>query len=425
MSYSGWLKKKGKNQGLWHKRHVKLSRSSLTISKEANNTSVEQVLPINNETLVTILPDASTPRFQIQVKGEPEPVLFTGPTNEEVKRWVGAIQASINPTPKLSMDHFRILSVIGKGFYGKVMLVQKIDNGELYAIKSIRKARLLESGMSDSIVAERNIMMKMQHPFIVTLHFAFQTETKFYLGLEYAPGGELFYYMGNVGVVPLNDARLYIAEIGLALSHLHSHGIVYRDLKPENILFDSEGHIKLTDFGLSKDLLKTDTATTFCGTSEYLAPEIILKQPYKYSIDEWALGVLTYEMLFGIPPFSDDNRSTLFKKIVEEEPFFPEGTDPRVMDFISKLLEKDPTSRPTFDSMRTHPLFEGFDWDKVYNKEYSPSFVPTVHDNKVPVNFDPEFTSEMAADSFVQSTIGEIGNIQGFSFVDTNVLDFP
>ena len=316
------------------------------------------------------------------------------------------------------MDDFKIISVIGRGYYGKVMLVQKKDSGELFALKTIQKSKLIESGKSQSVLTEKNIMMKANHPFIVNLCFTFQNASKFYLGLEYASGGELFYHIDQLGVIQIDDARLYVAEIGLALSYLHSIGIIYRDLKPENILFDENGHIKITDFGLSKDIGNTNNATTFCGTSEYLAPELILQKPYSYPIDMWALGILTYEMILGSTPFYDDNRSKMFTNIVSAEPYFPNDLDRRITDFIQRLLTKDPKTRPTFDELKSHPFFEGFEWDKVYNKEYRPNFIPQTKDQLGTSNFDQQFTNEIAADSFVPNTFG---NIPGFSYTDCNI----
>jgi serine/threonine protein kinase len=318
------------------------------------------------------------------------------------------------------MDQFRIVSVLGRGFYGKVLLCQKLDTKELYAVKTIQKKRLHETGKSEGAIAERNIMMKAHHPFIVNLCFAFQTPSKYYLGLEYAPGGELFYHMDKMGVIQIDDARLYVAEIGLALSYLHSIGIIYRDLKPENVLLDAGGHIKLTDFGLSKALVDSESTSTFCGTSEYLAPEVVLQMPYSYPVDIWALGILAYEMILGATPFFDDNKSKMFSSIVSADPEFPPQLDSRICDFISKLLTKNAAERPTFEDMKRHPFFEGFSWDTVISRGYRPTFIPHTKDPLDPSNFDPEFTTEVPVDSFVPPAL-DVANVPGFSYFDDNI----
>ena len=214
------------------------------------------------------------------------------------------------------MDNFKILSVIGRGYYGKVMLVQEIKSPKnFYAIKSIRKTTLKESNSIHTIVAERNVLAKCKHPFIVSLKFAFQTPSKFYFGLEYAPGGELFYHMQHRGLLPLEEVRLYVAEIALAFDFLHKNNIIYRDLKPENVLLDADGYVKLTDFGLAKDLSSINQTSTFCGTTEYLAPEIIRHMEYSFSVDWWTLGILAFELLFGRTPFANQNRIKMFQNI--------------------------------------------------------------------------------------------------------------
>jgi serine/threonine protein kinase len=422
MTLSGWVKKKGSCQGLWHKRFLSISGRSLTISKDDSGGVIEQRIELPLSTTASLVEGASPPRFQIDLPGV-ETLLFTSDTREEALRWITAVAtvcADPQP-PSLSMDHFRVISVIGRGFYGKVMLCQKIDTGELYAIKSIHKKRLVETGNTASVITERNIMMKAHHPFIVNLCFAFQSPAKFYLGLEYAPGGELFYHMNKRGSVQIDDARLYAAEIGLALTHLHRLGIVYRDLKPENVLLDRLGHVKLTDFGLSKVLDRTGKTSSFCGTSEYLAPEIVMGRPYGYAIDIWALGILTYEMLVGGTPFHDENKTKLFTNIVSGTPHFPLGFDARVRHFILSLLTKDPSTRPRFNDLKNHPFFEGFDWGMVERREYRPNFIPPTRDLLKPTNFDPEFTSEVAADSLVAAGMGEFGKVPGFSFSDDTI----
>lgn len=311
-----------------------------------------------------------------------------------------------------TMENFTIISVIGRGTFGKVMLVKHKTTGQFYAIKSVRKKELRLSGQPQWIVAERNILMFIQNPFIVHLHFAFQTSSKFYLGLEYVPGGDLFTLLQKNGVVKPYNARIYISELCLAIDYLHRCDVVYRDLKPENILFDTNGHIKLTDFGLAKDLYESGTTTTFCGTYFYVSPEIILHKPYNYAVDWWALGVIICEMLSGEQPFHGDTRQDIFESIVNAEPDIPECIEPTTRDFIRLLLNKDPTKRPTFDEFAHHPYFAGIEWDDIYHKRVLPSYVPPSKDLGT-ANFDNAFTDEAPIDSPGNS---DRLYIDGFSF---------
>ena len=390
------------------------------IAKNEDGSIIDQIIPLSKDTKVELV-EGSTPRFTVENPDSVQ-VLLSANSNEEVNRWITVIRSSSEPLPSLSMDQFDIVSVIGRGFYGKVMLCKKKDTGEIFAIKSIRKSRLIETGKTKSIITERNIMMRARHPFIVNLCFAFQTEAKFYFGMEYVPGGELFYHMERLERIQIDDARLYVAEIGLALEYLHSLGIIYRDLKPENIILDRNGHVKITDFGLSKETDSTDeTASTFCGTAEYLAPELVMQIPYSYPVDIWALGILTYEMILGTTPFYHDNKSRMLSKIVSNEPEFPPGLDIRIIDFIQKMLTKDFRKRPTFGEMKSHPFFEGFDWDGIYKREYRPNFIPQIKDILIANNFDKDFTNELPADSYVAPPMEECGNVPGFSYTSVNI----
>jgi len=304
-----------------------------------------------------------------------------------------------------------LLNVIGKGGFAKVMQVRKKDNGKIYAMKVLKKKELIARKQVAHTNTERKILQDIDNPFIVALRFAFQTATKLYMVLDYFNGGELFFHLKNNGHFPEVRARFYAAEIVLALECMHVNRIIYRDLKPENILLDEKGHIRLTDFGLSKELdVGSETTLTFCGTPEYLAPEVILGQPYGQACDWWSLGTVLYEMITGMGPFYDENLHTMYDKILRAKLTFP--TDPNIIisanakKFIGLLLERNPkarlgsASKNGVEDIKKHPFFEGLDWTKLYAKQLVAPFVPTVLEGKLDVaNVDEEFTSERAIDT--------------------------
>ena len=259
----------------------------------------------------------------------------------------GAEKQSIFEQAKMkrSAKDFDMLKVLGKGAFGKVLLVRDKATKAVYAMKMLHKSVILERQQTDHTKSERHTLEEISHPFIVNLRFAFQTPTKLYLVMDYCSGGELFFHLKHSGIFGINRSKLYCAEIASALGQLHSAHIIYRDLKPENILLDAEGHIRLTDFGLAKESMGAGAVThTFCGTPEYLAPEILLNKGHDKAVDWWSLGILLYEMLFGLPPFYSENLNEMYRGIISAPLTFPTEFPiaQEVIDIIRGFLTRDP-----------------------------------------------------------------------------------
>lgn len=410
-----WMKKKGSKFGFWHRRFCVLTKSEVIIYK-TENSPPERSIELTPTVQTIVFDNERPPRFVLQPEEE-RPIILADDNLDLVLHWITQIRDVQFMTPNMSINDFEIVSVLGRGFYGKVMLCKDKATEEYYAIKTIHKNRLVKANKVHTIFMERNVLMKARHPFIVNFCFAFQNDQKVYLGLEYEPGGELFHHLQTTGPLPIEEVRLYIAELSLALNFLHNKKIIYRDLKPENILLDANGHVKLTDFGLSKILdVDDETASTFCGTSEYLAPEIISRKPYTNMIDWWAIGILTYELLFGRTPFYDSNKAKLFQSIRCDQPKFPKNADPMAISFIAMLLDKDPDQRAGFESIPQHPFFKGISFEDVLERKIQPKYVPPRADGFGPVNFDREFTMENPQDSLCTPIMGDRSEFNGFSY---------
>ena len=243
----------------------------------------------------------------------------------------------------LSIESFELLKVIGKGSFGKVMQVRKRDTARIYALKTIRKAHIISRSEVTHTLAERTVLARVNCPFIVPLKFSFQSRDKLYLVLAFVNGGELFLHLQQEGNFSEERARFYAAELFCAIEHLHGFHVIYRDLKPENILLDYTGHIALCDFGLCKlNMGDQETTHTFCGTPEYLAPELLIGQGYTKSVDWWTLGVLLYEMLVGLPPFYSEDVNEMYRKILQEPLTFPSSVGAEARDLLTRLLRRDP-----------------------------------------------------------------------------------
>jgi len=330
---------------------------------------------------------------------------------------------------RVTPDDFELCALIGKGSFGKVMQVKKKDSGQILAMKVLRKEAIIARKQVAHTMAERNILQRVQHPFIVTLHYAFQTEAKLYMVLDYVNGGELFFHLKNDGKFAENRVRLYAAEITMALQHLHGMNVVYRDLKPENILLDADGHIRITDFGLSKELDGSDGIThTFCGTPEYLAPEVLKGQGHGTAVDWWSLGTLIYEMLTGLPPFYSQNINIMYQKILNGELRYPSYVSAEAVSLLDGLLQRDPLkrlgTRTCAADIRAHAFYRGLDWDRLYNRQIQPPFKPKVKNAADVSQIDPVFTQEQAVDSLVVSNLSNVNGteFQNFTFTPGTVL---
>jgi len=273
---------------------------------------------------------------------------------------------------KLTGKDFILERSLGKGSVGTVLLVRKEWDMELFAMKIMKKRDLQRDQLYENVVLERHILQTNKHPFIVHLKHAFQDQTKLYFVMEYLPGGDLFSLIRKKKCFTSNQTRFYAGEVLLALDYLHTEmNIIYRDLKPENILISAEGHLKLSDFGLSK---QGEKAYTFAGTPEYLAPEIFLAKGYTRAVDYWSLGILIYEMLVGKPPFTSENRniSQIEKLILINKPLYPSSLEKDAVDLIHRLLESNPRKRLQFEEIKNHEFFKGIDWEGLATMKMEP-----------------------------------------------------
>ncbi|KAG2392275.1 hypothetical protein C9374_012527 [Naegleria lovaniensis] len=317
---------------------------------------------------------------------------------------------------KIGIHSFELLKVIGEGSFSKVCLVRKKDTRQIYALKVLDKGEIKRRNQVEHTITEKRVLSNHRHPFIIKMYHSFQAEDKLYMCLQFIPGGELFGHLRRVHRFPLELAKFYLCEVVLAIEYLHNNNIIYRDLKPENILLHSDGHIKLTDFGLAKEGITSaggnasGTKTrTFCGTPDYLSPEIIKGLPHGKAVDYWSMGVLLFEFLTGRSPFRGSNRKELYEQIIHTHPIYPkeitESTtktilvydDPIkgvkysqpversvVVDLLDRLLVKKPEERlgaNGIHEIKSHAFFEDVDWDLMLQKQIPPPFKPPLSDN--------------------------------------------
>uniref|UniRef100_A0A8C9RK60 protein kinase C n=1 Tax=Scleropages formosus TaxID=113540 RepID=A0A8C9RK60_SCLFO len=359
--------------------------------------------------------------------------------SEDLKTVVDGLDG-IKISQGLGLGDFDLIRVIGRGSYAKVLLVRLKKNDQIYAMKVVKKELVHDDEDIDWVQTEKHVFEQASsNPFLVGLHSCFQTDSRLFLVIEYVNGGDLMFHMQRQRKLPEEHARFYAAEICIALNFLHEKGIIYRDLKLDNVLLDHEGHIKLTDYGMCKEGIRPgDTTSTFCGTPNYIAPEILRGEDYGFSVDWWALGVLMFEMMAGRSPFDiiTDNpdmntEEYLFQVILEKPIRIPRSLSVKAASVLKGFLNKDPKERlgcqvhTGFTDIKSHTFFRSIDWEQLEKKQVTPPFKPQITDDYGLDNFDTQFTNEPVQltpdDEDVIKRIDQ-SEFEGFEYINPMML---
>ncbi|KAJ7288491.1 protein kinase C1 [Mycena rebaudengoi] len=371
----------------------------------------------------------TSPTQQRQGSVPPTPMQMTAPIRPPQQQQQQQQQPVRQPTRKrkVGLDDFNFLAVLGKGNFGKVMLAEEKKTNGLYAIKVLKKEFIIDNDEVESTRSEKRVFLaaaRERHPFLLGLHSCFQTETRVYFVMEYVSGGDLMLHIQRKQF-SLRQAKFYASEVLLALEYFHKNGIIYRDLKLDNILLTLDGHVKVADYGLCKEeMWYGKTTSTFCGTPEFMAPEILLEQRYGRAVDWWAFGVLTYEMLLGQSPFRGDDEDEIFDAILEDEPLYPITMPRDAVSILQKLLNRDPLRRlgageEDAEEIKRQPFFKDVNFDDVLNKRIPPPYFPTINGSADTSNFDEEFTKEQPTLTPVHGQLSsrDQQEFSGFSWV--------
>ncbi|XP_061213271.1 protein kinase C delta type isoform X2 [Neopsephotus bourkii] len=348
-------------------------------------------------------------------------------SSEYDKLWEGSTAKTasrIARRRKFNIDSFVFHKVLGKGSFGKVLLAELKGKNEFFAIKALKKdVVLIDDDVECTMVEKRVLALAWENPFLTHLYCTFQTKDHLFFVMEFLNGGDLMFHIQDKGRFDLYRATFYGSEILCGLQFLHSKGIIYRDLKLDNVMLDKEGHIKIADFGMCKENVVGDhKASTFCGTPDYIAPEILQGLRYTFSVDWWSFGVLLYEMLIGQSPFHGDDEDELFESIRVDTPHYPRWITKESKDLLEKLFERDPTRRlGVTGNIRDHPFFKTINWAALEKREVDPPFRPKVKSASDYTNFDREFLSEKPKLSYSDKNLIESMDqsaFDGFSFIN-------
>nr|XP_009489379.1 PREDICTED: protein kinase C delta type [Pelecanus crispus] len=366
----------------------------------------------------------------------------TTDNSEYGKLWEGSTAKAtsrIASRRKFNIDSFVFHKVLGKGSFGKVLLAELKGKNEFFAIKALKKdVVLIDDDVECTMVEKRVLALAWENPFLTHLYCTFQTKDHLFFVMEFLNGGDLMFHIQDKGRFDLYRATFYGAEILCGLQFLHSKGIIYRmfmglitepdwstfrDLKLDNVMLDKEGHIKIADFGMCKEnVVGENKASTFCGTPDYIAPEILQGLRYTFSVDWWSFGVLLYEMLIGQSPFHGDDEDELFESIRVDTPHYPRWITKESKDILEKLFERDPTRRlGVTGHIRDHPFFKTINWMALEKREVDPPFRPKVKSASDYNNFDREFLSEKPKLSYSDKNLIESMDqsaFDGFSFIN-------
>jgi len=426
------MTKEGGSIKTWKKRYFVLKDGQLAYFRNPGEDPID-TLNISGASSIRAADKKKSKPNCFEIAFKERTYAFSCDSEEERKSWMDALLPALKTTngdngaapkkEKVTVDDFDLLNLLGKGSFGKVMQVRKKDSGRIFAMKVLDKKHILDHGEVQHTRSEKNILQKVHHPFLVNLVYSFQTDDKLYLVMDFVNGGEMFFHLQKDKRFSEERSRFYSAEILLALEHLHANGIIYRDLKPENILFTSDGHICLTDFGLCKEGIETeaDRTGTFCGTPEYLAPEVLTGKGYSKPVDWWSFGSLLYEMLTGLPPFYSQDVQEMYRKIIHDKLKFPANMNPDAMSLIDGLLQRDFNTRLKDPAIiKKHPFFSTINWEDLVAKKVKPPFVPAVSGEGDVSQIDPVFIEEMAAITPTENSEidkAEQSNFEGFTFV--------